>query len=43
LTPRFSWQTTTFLLDGRKHLRLVQAAKPDLSAYGTLLSKGGVR
>jgi len=43
LTPRFSWRTTTFLLDGRKHLRLVKIAKPDLSAYRTLLSKGGVR
>jgi hypothetical protein len=43
LTPRFSWRNTTFLLDGRKHLRLVKAAKSDLSAYGTLLSKGGVR
>ncbi|HYB20860.1 MAG TPA: IS21 family transposase [Thermodesulfobacteriota bacterium] len=43
LTPRFSWRNTTFLLGGRKHLRLVKIAKPDLSAYGTLLSKGGVR
>ena len=43
LTPRFSRRTTTFLLDGRHHLRLVQMAKPDLSAYGALLSKGGVR
>jgi hypothetical protein len=43
LVPRFSWRTTTFLLDGRKHLRLVKTAKPDLSAYGTLLSKGGFR
>ena len=43
LTPRFSWRNTTFLLDGRKHLRLVKVAKPDLSAYGTLLSKGEVR
>ena len=43
LMPRFSWRTTTFLLDGCKHLRLVQMAKPDLSAYGTLLSKGGGR
>jgi len=43
LTPRFSWRTTTFLLDRRPHLRLVQMAKPDLSAYGTLLAKGGVR
>jgi transposase len=43
LSPRFSWRNTTFLLDGRKHLRLVQATQPDLSAYGSLLSKGGVR
>jgi transposase len=43
LTPRFSWRTTTFLLDGRQHLRLVKIAQPDLSAYGTLLSKGGLR
>jgi len=43
LTPRFLWRNTTFLLDGRKHLRLVKMAKPDLSAYRTLLSKGGVR
>jgi len=43
LVPRFSWRNTTFLLDGRKHLRLVKAAQPDLSAYRTLLSKGGIR
>jgi transposase len=43
LVPRFSWRNTTFLLDGRKHLRLVKAAKPDLSAYGNLLSQGGAR
>ncbi len=43
LVPRFSWRNTTFLLDGRKHLRLVKAAQPDLSAYGHLLSKGWVR
>ncbi len=43
LSPRFSWRNTTFLLDGREHLRLVQAAQPDLSAYGSLLSQGGVR
>jgi transposase len=43
LVPRFSWRNTTFLLDGRKHLRLVKAVKPDLLAYGTLLSKGRVR
>jgi hypothetical protein len=39
LVPRFSWRNTTFLLDGRNHLRLVTAAKPDLSAYRNLLSK----
>jgi len=39
LVPRFSWRNTTFLLDGRNHLRLVKAAKPDLSAYRNLLSK----
>jgi len=43
LPSRFSWRSTTFLLDGRQHLRLVQAAPPNLSAYGSLLSKGGVR
>jgi transposase len=43
LVPRFSWRNTTFLLEGRKHLRLVKAAKPDLSAYQNLLSKGGGR
>jgi hypothetical protein len=41
LSPLFSWRNTTFLLDGRKHLRMVKAAKPDLSAYRSLLSKGG--
>jgi hypothetical protein len=43
LVPRFSWRNTTFLLDGRKHLCLVKAAKPDISAYGNLLSQGGAR
>jgi transposase len=43
LVPRFSWRNTTFLLAGCKHLRLVKAGKPDLSAYRNLLSKGGVR
>jgi transposase len=43
LVPRFSWRNTTFLLDGRKHLRLVKVAQPDLSAYRTLLSKGKIR
>jgi transposase len=43
LVPRFSWRNTTFLLEGRQHLRLVKAAKPDLSAYQNLLSQGGGR
>jgi transposase len=43
LVPRFSWRNTTFLLDGRKHLRLVKVGKPDISAYGNLLSQGGGR
>jgi transposase len=43
LIPRFSWRNTVFLLDSHKHLRLVQAAKPDLSGYRALLSKGGIR
>jgi hypothetical protein len=41
LLPRFSWEQTTFLLDGRQHLRLVNLAKPDISLYSTLLSPGG--
>ncbi len=41
LVPSFSWRTTTFLLDGCKHLRLVEVGKPDLSAYRSLLSTGG--
>jgi transposase len=43
LASRFLWRNTTFLLDGRKHLRLVKVGKPDLSAYRNLLSKGGVQ
>jgi hypothetical protein len=43
LSPLFSWRNTTFLLDGRKHLRLVKAARPDLSTYRDLLSKGGAQ
>jgi len=43
LVPRFSWQNTTFLLDGCKHLRLIRVSKPDLSAYRNLLSPGGVQ
>ena len=43
LVPHFSWRNTTFLLDGCKHLRLIKASKPDLSAYRNLLSPGGTR
>jgi transposase len=43
LVPRFSWRTTTFLLDGRKQLRLVKVGKPDISVYRNLLSTGGAR
>jgi len=39
LVPRFSWRNTTFLLDGRKHLRLVKVGTPDLSAYRNLLAQ----
>jgi transposase len=42
LIPRFSWQQTSFLLDGREHLRRVKVVKPEISIYRTLLSKGGV-
>jgi hypothetical protein len=41
LLPHPSWEHTTFLLDGRQHLRLVKVTKPDLSLYKTLLSEGG--
>ena len=41
LTPRFCWEKTCFLLDGREHLRLVKVPTVDLSAYGTLLFAGG--
>ena len=41
LVPRFWWPNTTFLLDGHKHLRRVKVGKPDLAAYGDLLSQEG--
>ena len=41
LIPRSSWPPSTFLLDGREHLRWVKVAGPDISAYRTLLSNGG--
>ena len=41
LSPHLSWRHTTFLLDRREHLRLVQVKDPDISAYRDLLSGGG--
>ena len=42
LIPRFSWRQTTFILDTRQHLRMVEVARPDITAYRTLLDQGGV-
>jgi transposase len=39
LIPRSSWPPSTFVLDGREHLRWVEVARPDISAYRTLLSE----
>jgi transposase len=41
LIPRPSWRQTTFLLDGRRHLRHVKVARPNISAYRILLWEGG--
>jgi hypothetical protein len=41
LIPWTCWRHTTFRLDGREHLRWVQVARPDISAYGSLLPEGG--
>ena len=41
IIPRFCWEATVFLLEGREHLRGVKVAPVDLSAYGSLLSAGG--
>lgn len=40
LIPRFCWEKTSFLLDGREHLRGVKVTPVDLSTYTTLLSTG---
>jgi hypothetical protein len=42
LIPRFSWRQTTFILDTRQHLRMVEVARLDITAYRTLLDQGGV-
>lgn len=36
-------QATAVLLDGHEHLRRVQVAQPDETAYGALLARGGAR
>jgi len=36
-----AWRKTTFTLDGREHLRHVQVAANDVSAYSALLTVGG--
>jgi len=41
LAPRYSRGDTTFLLDGREHLRFVRVSKPEVTAYHTLLYQGG--
>jgi hypothetical protein len=40
LIPRSSWPPSSFVLDGREHLRWVKVAGPDISAYQSLLSGG---
>ena len=42
LIPRPSWRQGSFLLDGREHLRYVKVEAPDIAAYRSLLSEGGV-
>jgi transposase len=42
LIPQPSWIHPTFRLDGREHLQLVRVARPDISAYRTLLPSGGL-
>jgi hypothetical protein len=42
LIPRFSWRQTSFILDRHPHLRMVEVARPDVTAYRALLGQGGV-
>jgi transposase len=37
LVPRASWRQSTFLLDDRKHFRMVNVVRPDIAAYRSLL------
>ena len=41
LLPQEPWRETTFRLDGREHLRHVQVARTDVSAYAQLLATPG--
>jgi hypothetical protein len=41
LYPREDFRLTTFSLAGREHLRRVQVAQTDLSAYRELMVVGG--
>jgi hypothetical protein len=41
LYPREDYRLTTFSLAGREHLRRVQVARTDLSAYRELMVVGG--
>ena len=41
LIPQRRWQPMRFTLEGREHLSWVKVAKPELSAYGDLLLRGG--
>lgn len=41
IPPPQPWGQTTFTLDGREHLRHVQVAANDVSAYSALLTVGG--
>jgi hypothetical protein len=41
LIPQFSWRQTTFILDRHPHLRMVEVARPNVTAYRTLLYQAG--
>ena len=43
LLPPEEPRAPTFRLDGREHLRGVQVAQSDVTAYRALLPQGGVR
>jgi hypothetical protein len=43
LIPCEEWRATLFNLDGHPHLRGVKVQAPDITGYGELLARGGVR